>query len=75
MDEAYVMRASGQHNMYPINMLLPEMFPNLNIGIICNSEISEHLHDRFDMKWVISYSGQGYHICKSQIRLSCNGKT
>lgn len=40
MDEAYVVRASGKHRVNPINMILPEMFPSLNIGIICNSEVT-----------------------------------
>ena len=54
-NEADVVRASGQHLIYPINMLLPELFPGIatELKIICNSEISENQESRFDMRWLL----------------------
>lgn len=57
-NEADVVRASGQHLVYPINMLLPELFPGISLKIICNSEVSENQESRFDMRWLSCRPGQ-----------------
>lgn len=59
-NEADVVRASGQHLIYPINMLLPELFPGIatELKIICNSEISENQESRFDMRWLLCRRGK-----------------
>lgn len=60
-NEADVVRASGQHLVYPINMLLPELFPGIatELKIICNSEVSENQESRFDMRWLLCRPGSG----------------
>ena len=59
-NEADVVRASGQHLIYPINMLLPELFPGIatELKIICNSEVSENQESRFDMRWLLCRRGK-----------------
>lgn len=34
-------------------MLLPELFPGIDLRIVCNSEISETKESRFDMRWLL----------------------
>ena len=60
-NEADVVRASGQHLVYPINMLLPELFPGIatELKIIRNSEVSENQESRFDMRWLLCRPGSG----------------
>lgn len=55
-NEADVVRASGQHLIYPVNKVLSEIFPGV---IICNSEVTYMNQSRFDMRWAISRPGQG----------------
>lgn len=57
-NEADVVRASAQHLVYPINILLPELFPGINLRIVCNSEISETKESRFDMRWLLITPGK-----------------
>lgn len=46
-NEADVVRASAQHLVYPINILLPEPFPSSNLYIVCTNLITA-TSPRFD---------------------------
>lgn len=48
-NEADVARASAQHLVYPINMLLPETLPNSNLCIVGTNEVTG-TSPRFDKK-------------------------
>lgn len=54
--EVDVARASAQHLVYPINMVLPELFQG--IDILCHSEVTQGQHSRFYVRWAIARPGQ-----------------
>ena len=58
VNEADVVRASGQYLVYPVNIHLDALLPGVNLQIFCNSEVAENQQSRFDMRWLICRSGE-----------------
>lgn len=53
-----MVRAAGLYLVYPINMLLPALFPGVNLRVFCNSEVSANNGSRFDMRWLLCRPGK-----------------
>lgn len=60
VNEADVFRAAGLYLVHPINMLLPALFPGVNLRVFCNSEVSANNESRFDMRWLLCRPGKAH---------------